>query len=74
MVTVNFTQFRQHAKSYFDAVEKGEVIYIKRRGKIVASIIPPRKKEPLWKQKALRLKIPGVSLSQTIIEERRHSR
>ncbi len=70
MVTINFTQFRQKAKAYFDAVEKGETVYIKRRGKIIAKIEAPPRKQPSWKTKALRLKIPGVSLSEAIIEER----
>lgn len=70
MVTVNFTVFRQKAKTYFEAVEKGETICVKRRGKIIARIVPARKKEPAWKSKALRLKIPGESLSETILQER----
>ena len=70
MVTVNFAQFRQKAKSYFDAVEHGEMVYIKRHGKIIAKIIPPQRKEPAWKSKALRLKIPGVTLSRAILKER----
>ena len=73
MVTVNFTVFRQKAKSYFEAVERGETVSVKRRGKIIARIVPVRKREPAWKAKALRLKIPGVSLSQAILEDRRES-
>ena len=73
MVTINFTQFRQQAKAYFDAVEKGETVYIKRRGKIIARIESPPKKQPSWKAKALRLNIPGVSLSEAIIEERQQN-
>jgi len=73
MVTVNFTAFRQKAKAYFEAVERGEAVCIQRRGKIIAKIVPVDKKEPAWKAKALRLKIPGLSLSQTILEERQES-
>ena len=73
MVTVNFTVFRQKAKSYLEAVEKGETVCVKRRGKIVAKIIPFKRKEPAWKAKALRLKISGVSLSQAVLEERREN-
>ena len=74
MVTVNFTTFRQKARSYFEAVEKGETVCIKRHGRIIAKIIPARKREPSWAGRALRLKIPGVSLSQAILEERRKGR
>jgi len=71
MVTVNFTAFRQKAKAYFEAVEKGETVCVKRRGKIIARILPAKKKEPAWKTQALRLKIRGVSLSRAVLEERR---
>lgn len=73
MVTVNFTAFRQRAKSYFEAVERGETVCVRRRGKIIARIVPARKKEPAWKAGALRLKIPGVSLSQAILEDRQEN-
>ena len=71
MVTVNFTQFRQNAKEYFDAVKKGEIVNIKRHGKIIAQIISPSRKQPAWKRAVKSLVIPGVSLSKTILEERR---
>ncbi len=74
MVTVNFTVFRQNAKAYFAAVEKGETVCVKRHGKIIARILPAMRKEPVWHTKALRLKIPEVSLSQAILEERRQDR
>ena len=73
MVTINFTQFRQHAKEYLDAVGKGEIVSIKRHGKIIAQIISPAKKQPAWKRAVKPLVIPGVSLSKTILEERRKS-
>ena len=73
MVTVNFTEFRRKAKTYFDAVAHGETVCVKRRGKIIARLLPPSRKEPAWKAKALRLKIRGVSLSRTILDERRKS-
>ena len=73
MVTVNFTQLRENAKTYFDQVEHGETIFVMRHGKIIAHISPPRKKQPAWKKKALRLIVPGVSLSKIILEERRKS-
>lgn len=73
MVTVNFTVFRQKAKTYFEAVEKGETVCVKRRGKIIARIVPAKKKEPAWKTRALRLKISGESLSDAILQERGES-
>ena len=73
MVTVNFTLFRQKAKEYFDAVEKGETVEVKRHGKIIARISPPTHKLPSWKRHISPLIIPGVSLSKTILDERRKS-
>ena len=71
MVTITFTKFRQNAKTYFDAVEKGEVIRVLRHGKVIAQIISPgRKVDADWKKRSP-LVIPGVSLSKTILEERR---
>ena len=70
MVKISLTKFRQNAKTYFDKVEKGEVIRIYRHGKVVAEIISPR---PLLSQrkKDVSILIPGVSLSREIIKERR---
>ena len=74
MVTINFTQLRQNAKIYFDAVEKGETVFVKRHGKVIAKITTSSPKQLTWKKKSLRLKIPGVSLSQSIIREREESK
>ena len=72
MTTVTFTQFRQHAKTYIDAAEKGETIRISRHGKAIVRLTQEGSaKMPSWKKPALRLKIKGVSLSDAIIEERK---
>ena len=70
MVKISLTKFRQNTKSYFDKVEKGEVICIYRHGKVVAEIISPRK-PPVKKIKDVSILIPGLSLSREIIRERR---
>ena len=76
MKTATFTQLRQHAKMYFDAVENGETVRVLRHGKPIANIVPAGGEEriPSWKRPPLRLRIPGVSLSKTILEEREKSR
>ncbi len=72
MTTVTFTQFRQHAKTYIDAVQKGDTICISRHGKAVVRLIQESKaKIPSWKKPALRLKVKGATLSDAIIEERK---
>lgn len=74
MVTISFTQFRQHAKDYFDAVEKGEVVRILRRGKFIAQITPPTPKGLKLKSHEPQLTIQGVSLSRAVLAEREKSR
>jgi prevent-host-death family protein len=75
MKTVNFTQFRQNAATYFDAVEQGETVRVFRHGKPVAEIVPTLLdgNEPSWKQPGLRLAIKGASLSRAILKERKES-
>ncbi len=73
MQTINFTEFRRHAKTYFDEVERGETIRVIRHGRAIADLVPVGDAErvPSWQQPALRLRISGASLSQEILEERR---
>ena len=73
MVTVSFTKFRQNATAYFSAVENGETIQVLRHGKVVAKIIPTTKKEFSWKAPHSPLMIPGASLSEAILNERKIS-
>lgn len=42
MRSVTFSQFRNNAKKYFDAVEKGETLEIYRHGKPIATLSPSR--------------------------------
>ncbi len=75
MQIVTFTQLRNNARYYFDAVEKGEIVKIKRHGKIIAEIKPANDDDinHSWKNPALRLAIKGSELSKTILEERKKS-
>jgi len=75
MKTVTFSQLRNNAKKYFDAVEKGESVEVYRHGKPIAMLTPVSREPSLsrWKT-ANPIKIPGVSASKLIIEERRRSR
>jgi prevent-host-death family protein len=77
MKTVTFSQLRNNAKKYFDAVENGETVEIFRHGKPIAMLTPVVRETPMklsrWKT-ANPIKIPGLSLSKEIIKERRESR
>ena len=75
MKTVTFSQLRNNAKKYFDAVEHGETVEIYRHGKPIAMLTPVLRESPLsrWKT-ANPIKLPGVSASKMIIEDRKKSR
>jgi len=71
MRQATFSEFRNHAKQYFDIVEAGESLRIVRNGKPIADIIPLPHDLPSWKRRlAQPLTIDGVSLSRIILEER----
>jgi prevent-host-death family protein len=76
MKMVTFTEFRQNAATYFDAVEQGETIKVLRHGKPVAEIIPASDEERIlsWKQPGLRLSVKGAYLSREILKERKQSK
>jgi len=73
MITVSFTELRNHAKKYFDAVDEGETIAVCRHGKPVAMLSPYGERSldrwklanPQW--------IEGVELSKVILAERQLS-
>ena len=73
MVTISFTQLRQNAKIYFDAVEKGGTVRVSRHGKIIAEISSPARNHPNKLKKIHPLVIPGISLSKAVLEERKTS-
>ena len=74
MKTVTFSQLRNNAKKYFDAVEQGETVEIFRHGKPIALLTPVVREQGLsrWKT-ANPIKIPGLSLSKEIIKDRREN-
>ena len=70
MLIVTFTELRNNAKKYFDKVEQGDSIEIYRNGKPIAILSSYKTRtNNRWKN-ATPLKMPGVSLSQVIIDER----
>ena len=73
MTQTTFTEFRKHAKTYFDSVEKGETVRVIRHGKVIAEIVPPHERldKKAWKKPGLKLLIPGASLTKAILLERR---
>lgn len=76
MTKTTFTEFRKHAKSYFDSVEKGATVQVLRHGKVIAEVVPPHEgsDSKAWKKPGLKLKILGVSGSKAVLKERGESR
>ncbi len=71
MKQANCTEFRHHAKQYFDLVEAGETVRVLRNGKPIADIVPLAADLPSWRRRKVKpMIIDGVSVSQMILEER----
>ena len=74
MKAISFTEFRKHASTILKDVEQGESVEILRHGTVIARIVPASDDSlPGWKRSREVLAIKGISLSQTIISERRRS-
>ena len=73
MREATFTDLRNHAKDYFDAVEGGDTVRIFRNGKPIAEIVPIRSGVASWKRQATALTVKGLSLSREILSDRNKS-
>lgn len=70
MISVTFTELRNKAKKYIDAVERGEIVEVYRKGKPVALLTPIHHKSlERWK-KASPMDLSGIELSSIIIAQR----
>jgi prevent-host-death family protein len=70
MKDATFTELRNNAKQYFDAVEAGDTVRVYRNGKPIAEIVPIRSGAPSWKRQVTPLVIRGLSLSREILKDR----
>ena len=73
MRETTFTELRNHAKDYFDAVEGGDTVRVYRNGKAIAEIVPVRSGIPSWKRQATPMTVKGWSLSRQILGDRDES-
>ena len=73
MQEATFTELRNHAKDYFDAVEAGDTVRIFRNGKPIAEIVPIQSSVPSWKRQSTPLIVKGLSLSREILNDRDES-
>lgn len=70
MIAITFSELRNNAKKYFDAVEEGETLEVYRKGEPIAIVSPySTGKGERW-DRAHPLEASGVSLSRIILEER----
>lgn len=70
MQDATFTELRNHAKDYFDAVENGDTVRVFRNGKPIADIVPVRVGIASWKRQSSALTVKGLSLSREILRNR----
>lgn len=70
MQEATFTELRNRAKDYFDAVEAGDTVRVFRNGKPIAEIVPIRTGVASWKGQATTLTVKGLSLSREILSDR----
>jgi prevent-host-death family protein len=76
MLEVNVKEARSKLSNLLDRVERGEEIIIKRRGKKVALLVSPERKNALPSLKDFRasISIGGKSLSETVTDQRQEER
>lgn len=85
MKTATVSEFRNHAKGYFDQVEKGETVQVFRNGKAVAVIAPyvlegrlrrvdPAFAKAYWKSVKPIPELKGVDLTGILLDERKQAR
>jgi prevent-host-death family protein len=75
MRETTFTELRNHAKDFFDAVENGETVRVYRNGRPVADIVPVKAEVPAWKKPPqIRLSLKGLSLGDEILADREEKR
>ena len=74
MLTTTFSDLRNNARKYFDAVEAGETVEVYRHGKPVAVLSPYNPTSARRWQQSQPLDLKGISASRIILEERDNSR
>jgi prevent-host-death family protein len=75
MTYVQFTEFRNNSKEYFDKVEHGDSFVIIRKGKPIAMLEPfsPRVEQG-WKRDIVKVKLRGGRSSADVVREERDER
>ncbi len=75
MRETTFTELRNHAKVFFDAVEDGETVRVYRNGRPVADIVPVKAATPAWKKPPqTRLSLGALNLGDEVLADRDEKR
>ena len=71
MEEASFTEFRNHARRYFDKVAQGETIRIYRNGRPIGDLVPVPARRPAWKNPpGVHLELKGLRLGDEIVSDR----
>ena len=71
MEYLKYTEFRNHAKKYFDIIEQGSSFIIVRKDKPIARIIPFQENHTGWKRDNTKIKLKkGKTALDYVLEER----
>lgn len=67
-----FTEFRNNAAKFFDAIEDGDTVEVYRKGKLSAVVTSPEKvmSKKATFSKSVAIHLPGLELSKALLEER----
>lgn len=71
---LQFTDFRNHSKEYFDHVEHGNSYIIIRKGKPIAKIIPFSEAKPGWKREIKKVTLKTAKSSLDYLSEERNEK
>lgn len=72
MKSINIRELTHHFSSYLKIVKRGERIVVMRRNLPVADLVPHNENvsQPGWKRPITRIKVKGLSFSETVSKMR----
>ncbi|MBC8391090.1 MAG: prevent-host-death protein [Deltaproteobacteria bacterium] len=73
MLETTIAELRKQTKYYFDAVERGNMVRVYRKGRMIADIVPVTREKPSWKRPVPRITVPGITISREIIKDRENT-
>jgi len=73
MGDVPISELRRHLREVLERVEAGERMRIRRRGRVIAELVPAGESQPRWKRPAdATVSLPaGISIAAAVLAERK---